>query len=254
MSVPETWRRIDSPPADGPTNMAVDQVLLDTVGQPNARPVWRTYTWSEPTLSLGYFQRVADVPDHLSGLPHVRRQTGGGAILHDRELTYSLSLPTEHPLALVPTTDLYDRVHRCIADVLGELGVTAVPRGDCAEPVGGVAAQRGPYLCFVRCCAQDLAIDGVKVVGSAQRRHPKAVLQHGSVLLAASDHEPALPGIRELTGQALQADALARALADRVAEQFDVTWDATPLQSPEWERVEACRSATYAAASWNDRR
>src|SRR4051794_38396264 len=75
--------------ADGPTQMAADEVLLEHVGVTD-RPALRFYAWDRPTLSLGYFQPFADRPP---GLPVVRRPTGGGAIVHDHELTYALALP-----------------------------------------------------------------------------------------------------------------------------------------------------------------
>ena len=86
----------------------------------------RFYGWSEPTLSLGYFQTYADRKEHPPSLPcaAVRRLTGGGAILHDAELTYSIVLPGSHPLA-ARRDELYRAIHGCLIEALGHFGITA---------------------------------------------------------------------------------------------------------------------------------
>ncbi len=102
--------------------MAVDQALVDLVTD----PVLRLYRWESPTLTLGYFQATKDREQHWESrdCPLLRRSTGGGAIMHDIELTYSLILPT----ALVPTktSELYDRVHQTVANILAEVGLTTL--------------------------------------------------------------------------------------------------------------------------------
>src|SRR4051812_21709386 len=87
--------------ADGPTNMGLDLALLNAVEAEPVGAVLRTYEWSEPTLSLGYFQKVeaARADPRWRDLPVVRRLSGGGALLHDREITYALVMPRSHPLA-----------------------------------------------------------------------------------------------------------------------------------------------------------
>ena len=121
-------RLIIDPPRRGPWNMAVDEALLmDAVENGNA--TLRFYQWSEPTLSLGYFQRYADREQHAASrnCAVVRRQTGGGAILHDRELTYSLVLPPGHPLAAMRRS-LYDAVHQAFIAALSRRGKRQHPR------------------------------------------------------------------------------------------------------------------------------
>ena len=114
----------------GAWNMAVDEMLLERA-QDQAVACLRFYGWSEPTLSLGYFQTYADRQEHPPSLPcaAVRRLTGGGAILHDAELTYSIVLPGSHPLA-AHRDELYQAVHGCLIEALGRLGITARLSGD----------------------------------------------------------------------------------------------------------------------------
>src|SRR5438270_929564 len=120
--------------ADGPTQMAADEVLLEH-SIATGRPALRFYTWDSPTLSLGYFQKFAD---RLRGLPVVRRQTGGGAIVHDHELTYAFSLPTRHAQSGVNWTC---RMHEIIRAALASHGVPAA--SGCGKGAG-----RGAFLCF----------------------------------------------------------------------------------------------------------
>jgi lipoyl(octanoyl) transferase len=181
--------------ADGPSNMALDEALLDVVlasGKPGA--VLRTYGWSEPTLSLGYFQRLAQVrgDSRFSNVAVVRRPTGGGAIWHHHELTYAVAVPREHPLAR-PSTQLYRAVHAAIVGGLVRFGIQVDRRGEVFSP--GDCERSRPLLCFKDRSPDDILLEGTKVVGSAQRRREGAVLQHGSFLLARSFQTPELAGL-----------------------------------------------------------
>ncbi len=169
--------------ADGPDNMARDEAILQVVSRGHAPPTLRFYQWSPPTISLGYFQLYADyaaLAPPAGQLPVVRRLTGGGAILHDLELTCSLTLPLDHPLnSGCGPGGLYDLVHDAFADLLAESGVEVTR----AASESGGASHRGPFFCFDRHSRYDLLLDGRKLMGSAQRRTRSAVLQHGSLIL-----------------------------------------------------------------------
>ena len=164
----------------GPVNMALDEALLDRVAcQPDAACL-RTYGWSDPTLSLGYFQslRQATAEARWRSVPTVRRATGGGAIWHHHEVTYAVVLPAHHRLAR-PSTALYRTVHAAIVDVLRAQGLHALRRAGSqpapAQPAD--AASRPPFLCFTDRDPEDIVADGFKVVGSAEapgRRDPPA--------------------------------------------------------------------------------
>jgi lipoate-protein ligase A len=98
---PLTCRLLPHSNADGPVNMARDEAMLDHVSRYPEAAAFRTYGWTEPTLSLGYFQSVADLDSdpRWRTVPVVRRPTGGGAIWHDHEITYALAVPRTHPLS-----------------------------------------------------------------------------------------------------------------------------------------------------------
>ena len=122
----------------------------------------------------------------------MRRPSGGGAIWHHHEVTYAVVVPASHPLAR-PSTNLYCAVHAAIVEALRDLGVRAFLRGD---PVDSPNCERiESLLCFTNTNPQDIVTNGVKIVGSAQRRRGGAVLQQGSVLLAQSCAAPELLGV-----------------------------------------------------------
>jgi lipoate-protein ligase A len=169
------------PALDGPTNMARDEHLLySEVCRPAAI---RAYGWSPPTISLGCFQRfarVAALPDELRDLSVVRRPTGGGAILHDREVTYCLILDDSLPIARGAPAELYRFVHKLWREALEADGQHSEVA---SEELPFPSPRNGPFFCFQKPGRTDLIVGGDKLLGSAQRRIPGRVLQHGSLLL-----------------------------------------------------------------------
>lgn len=196
--------------------MALDHALLDRARQGGSEAFFRLYGWTLPTLSLGYFQRFSEIRPDLAArdVPMVRRLTGGGAIWHDRELTYCLILPRNHPCGR-PSSALYQIVHGAIAEALGSLG--AAVDQVAAGPPRSSAGER-PFLCFNDPCEHDLAVGGVKVTGSAQRRREGVVLQHGSILLEASHTLPELLGLAEaVAGTPFAPEKLASRVTTAIA-------------------------------------
>ena len=182
---------VEDEPCDGATNMARDAALLEAAAA--GETTLRVYRWAVPTLSLGHFQKTlpANLPERLRNLPTVRRLSGGGAILHHHEWTYAVAVPRSHPLARRPET-LYDAVHAALIAALAVQGVSASLRGTSDRDADA------NFLCFSRGDPRDVLVAGQKIVGSAQRRRRGAVLQHGSVLLRASEFAPQLPGLFDL--------------------------------------------------------
>lgn len=180
-------RVLQDPPLDGPANMARDEALMGHVGRLEYPPTLRLYQWNPPTISLGYFQPYADyesLPPPAGTLPVVRRLTGGGAILHDLELTYSLTLPSGHQLIGQGANRLYELAHDAVIACLGSLGLQAAGYG--LQPAArGLKPEacREPFFCFERRHCYDVLIGQDKIAGSAQRRRRDALLQHGSIIL-----------------------------------------------------------------------
>jgi lipoate-protein ligase A len=190
---------VEPEPRSGADNMAIDESLLVSAIDHKTRTL-RLYRWREPTVSLGYFQKDDDpvLMTRFAGLPRVRRLSGGGALLHDREITYSITLPDGHPLADAPTL-LYDQVHAALVALLNDLGAPAHVRGEKRD-------QPEPFLCFGRGDPRDIVLAGHKIVGSAQRRRKGAILQHGALLLEHSTHAPEFRGLFNLAPQTRQDD------------------------------------------------
>jgi lipoate-protein ligase A len=237
--------------ADGPGNMALDEALLEAVADDPSAAVLRTYDWTVPTLSLGYFQRWADAlaDPRWQDAPIVRRPTGGGAIWHDRELTYALVVPGDHPLAR-PNTALYHAVHEAIAGLLRSQGLAADRRGAEAAPE---EASR-PFLCFSDRDPEDIVAGGVKVVGSAQRRRAGAVLQHGAVLLARSSTTPELPGAGDLGPVPPDAMFWANLLRERIPAALGLRAQSHDVPDAVRQRARTLEQAVYRDSAWTRRR
>lgn len=183
--VTETWRLLMEPAAPGAHNMAVDEALLMAAIR-SGPPTMRFYAWQPACLSLGHFQDVSsvDIPRCLAlGIDVVRRPTGGRAVLHADEVTYSVTLPPGHHLNAIGVTESYRLLNQGFACAMRRLGVRAeLVRGTTNEsPRQGVATLR--TACFDSPSWQELVGGGRKFVGSAQVRRLGALLQHGSIPL-----------------------------------------------------------------------
>ena len=188
------------PPQSGEINMAIDEALLEQA-QPDWPIVIRLYRWEQPTLSLGRFQSLEDrdgIPG-LDQLPWVRRKTGGGAILHHHEWTYSILIPVQDISKGIKghSEPLYRAVHLSVMDGLRGMGWRAALSETCTCDV---QAEKIPesFLCFSRRSPVDLVIDQYKILGSAQRRTSSGLLQHGSLLLRSSPFTPKMLGLTDL--------------------------------------------------------
>lgn len=243
-------RLLIDPPGPGAWNMAVDEVLLEWSAEADAC-CWRFYGWDEPTLSLGYFQGYEDRWQHAPSrdCPAVRRLTGGGAIVHDAELTYSLVVPGGHPLAARRNL-LYETIHRSLIEVLAGLGVAATLH----RPSDHGQRERQPLLCFERRSPGDLLVGSVKIAGSAQRRRRGAVLQHGSLLLRRSAAAPELAGLEDLAEKPVPEDRLADAWLSELSDRLAVKWCRGGLSDRQRRRADALAGDRYTSARWAESR
>lgn len=237
--------------ADGPRNMALDEALLDAAAANPGLAFFRTYEWTEPTLSLGYFQSIGEgeADPRFHGVPVVRRSTGGGAIWHHHEVTYALVLPVDHPAAR-RGGPLYHEVHAAIARVFQGLGARVERRGGSTS----VGTAPRPFLCFTDRDPEDLVLDGSKVVGSAQRRRGSAVLQHGSVLLRRSPRVPELPGAGDLAPLPTELAPWAEALRREVPQALGLHPEPAGIPLAESRRADVLERTVYRNPAWTRRR
>jgi len=240
-------------PAAGAVNMARDQAILEQVDH-GGEATLRFYRWAEPTLSLGYFQRVADRQLHPASqsLTLIRRSTGGGAIVHDRELTYSLAVPLRDRTS-DRATMLYRQVHQAVIAALAQWQIPIARFAD--TPVARTKhAWPETFLCFQRRTDDDLILAGYKIVGSAQRRTARAVLQHGSILLEASRHAPELPGIGNLITAQIELTPLIEAITAQIEQQLNMRFTAGVTPQSVIARTEEIVEARFGNSNWTARR
>jgi lipoate-protein ligase A len=258
---------LDGPRA-GALNMALDDVLLQQAADEGIATL-RVYQWTPATVSLGYFQKVDDRHSHEPSRQSllVRRASGGGALIHDRELTYSVALPAGHDLAR-GGEPLYFAVHQLIVDWLNN--DYAVPGGVyelCEESQRGDEGE--PWLCFLRRARGDvvyrppasssrnsLVADGrFKVCGSAQRRRGAAVLQHGSLILQRSPVAPEIAGIADLSGKQAVFEDMAPQFIRRVAARLGLEGGDFHAPGPELRaQAAALAEAKFERSEWNLRK
>jgi len=242
-------RLIVDPPARGTWNMAVDEAILRNAVE-LGKPTLRFYRWNEPTLSLGYFQKVDDRQRHTASLDCacVRRASGGGAIMHDRELTYSFVAPVRDSRS-EETTRWFDLFHETLIEVLATWDIDAHLSG---KPQ--TRSSEEPFLCFQRRHEVDVIVDGHKICGSAQRRHQVAVLQHGSVILQQSPSAPELLGLEEITGQEISFETLVNRWQRHLKDRFGSTYTPGPITDKEVESAQQIESSKFAHPDWTRKR
>jgi lipoyl(octanoyl) transferase len=236
--------------ASGTEQMARDEAMLQSAADRGIASL-RFYQWSEPTLSLGYFQpeEIRQTHERIQTLAWVRRASGGATILHHtpHEWTYSFAIPAEAGWP-VDRGNAICEFHYIIRDALKLQGIST------QVVVCGEEKKLGDCLCFLHHTPGDLALNGSKVVGSAQRKLRGAVLQHGTILLSGSPYTPELPGILELTGKHVDTHELGRELVQCFAHTLK-----TDARTSDWDHEEIAMARQidrekYQSAEWNHRR
>lgn len=187
------WHYIDSGPNIAAYNMALDEELLARAQAGETTPVLRFYSWSPPAVSIGRFQKIETAVNTEEcarlGFDIVRRVTGGRAVLHYRELTYSIVSRTDNPLFPPDVHGAYKVIATGLLAGLRNLGIDAevVSRG--SRHAALVGTKPGEASCFSSPSWHEIVANGKKIIGSAQRRLSHAFLQHGSILI---EHDSAL--------------------------------------------------------------
>jgi lipoyl(octanoyl) transferase len=179
----DLWRIIISQPAHGAWNMAVDEAILAAIGHNTSLPTLRLYAWDPPCLSLGYAQPIDDVDLprlQQRGWEVVRRPTGGRAVLHTDELTYSVIAPLKDPRVAGTLLESYNRLAQVLVHALDLLVLPVEIQEHATSP----AARNTNPVCFEVPSTYEITVGGKKLVGSAQARRKEGVLQHGSLPLA----------------------------------------------------------------------
>jgi lipoate-protein ligase A len=268
-----TWRLLITGVSDGPTNMAVDQAIMEAVAADHVPPTLRFNAGEPACLSLGYMQPLADI-DHERLAAHgwnlVRRMTGGRSILHTDELTYSVAVKAEDPIVAGSIVESYRSLSRALLWGLHDLGANA----GADKRVEQMPRDKGP-VCFEVPSHYEITAGGKKLVGSAQVRKSGAVLQHGTLpltgditricdaLVFEDDHQRETIRERVRRRAATLEDALGRTIpwdeaADAMIHGFQETFDLEfvtggDLTPEEKTRAAELRAEQYDSAEWNAR-
>ena len=162
--------------------MAIDEAMLESASQKQALPTLRLYAWHPACLSIGYAQPCADIDLprlREQGWDWVRRPTGGRAILHTDELTYSVIAPLSEPRVAGSVLESYQRLSRALLAALHVLNIPAE-----AHPIeSSHSSQENLAVCFEVPSNYEIVVHGKKLIGSAQARRKNGVLQHGTLPL-----------------------------------------------------------------------
>jgi len=270
----EYWRLILDAPCDGASNMAIDEAILEAVGHGDVPPTLRLFRWEPACLSLGYAQPESDADRGrlaAHGWDIVRRMTGGRAILHTDELTYSVALPLSHPLVNGTIMDSYRRLSAALLAALQAIGLDAHADKRTAGPGNRRVAQAVGPVCFEVPSDYEIMAGGKKLIGSAQVRKHNGALQHGSLPLCGDvsricealvfADDSARQRVRErvlqrattlgdVLGCAISWDEAARAMTEAFNAKFEIALEQASLMVVEVERAAILRESRYADAGW----
>jgi lipoate-protein ligase A len=239
------WRFLDSGWAGGARQMAVDDALLTLCGQGHSPPTLRLFSFRPACLSLGRFQPTPSETCREPGLEVVRRPTGGRAVLHCGDICYSVIAPTDHPLVAGSILQSYAKIARALAEAMAILGL---------PPLQEAAAQ-GPLpasdWCFEALAPHELAVDGAKLVGSAQLRRDGVLLQQGSIRLARPGGQPSeLASLEEAVGRRVSRSEMAAALVEGFGRAWAVQFRRGRLTADEEQLAQQVERERYANPAW----
>ena len=268
----DNWRLLITSPAHGAWNMAVDESILEHIGRRESLPTLRLYAWEPACLSLGYAQPYADVDEtrlRERGWEVVRRPTGGRAILHTDELTYSVTAPADEPSVAGSLLESYNRLATALLAAVHSLGLPvemkegSSPNHETPNPV-----------CFEVPSAYEITVQGKKLIGSAQARRKESVLQHGSLPLTGNlaritealvfAGEPARQDasrrllehattVETVLGRRVPWDEAAQAFIHAFEEKLSLSLEEGVLLEREQERIETLVHDKYSHPEWTQR-
>ena len=263
----ERWFLLDDDPAPGACNMARDEFLLERVERDDSAPALRLYSFDPPAITIGFHQSSGAGLDiraiERDGVDVVRRFTGGRALLHAGELTYSIVAGTGRPPFDTHLQDSYKRISEALVWALRFVGVEAsISEG---RPASGHRSLSKPCLDSVS--RHEITAGGRKIVASAQRRTRNAFLQHGSILLTPASGSIvdylSSPGVSlservtsifEEVGAEVDRALLRKAVVRGFEETFGVAFESLRLSEEEEREIQRRREAVREAPGPGPRR
>ncbi|MBO8171262.1 MAG: lipoate--protein ligase family protein [Bacillaceae bacterium] len=275
----ESWRFVRTEPLSPAMNMAIDEAILVQHSKGEVPPTVRFYTWEPSSLSIGYFQEVEKEVDmdqvRAHGLGFVRRPTGGRAVLHDTELTYSVVVSEQHPAFPPSVIESYQVISRGLMEGFRELGLNA--EMVTVQPGKHQQSLKKPQsaVCFDTPSWYELVVEGKKVAGSAQTRQNGTILQHGAILLdmdvdllfdvlrfpseqvkqqLKSSFFNKAVAINQLLSEKIDVETASEAFFKGFSKGLGVTLEPESLTEEEWNLAQQLAETRYARDEWNFKR
>lgn len=189
----DKWRFIDSGSCSAHYNMALDEAIAISVRKGGSPPTLRLYGWDIPSVSIGYSQKISDIDSNYckkKGIPIVRRLTGGRAILHNNEITYSFSTRTDNELFSKGLRDSYRKISKAFIIFLSKIGLSPEVRlSRNIRYSSPITRHSRSTLCFESVSYGEITINNKKITGSAQKRWTDGLLQQGSIPISIDRDE-----------------------------------------------------------------
>jgi len=252
----EKWRLLITNDNTAAMNMAIDRAVLVEHSKNHVPPTVRFFTWSPPAISIGYFQSLSEEIDldncRNLGVDYVRRITGGGAVFHEDELTYSIVISESHPQIPNNIMDSYGRICGAVIKGLDDLGIKSE-----YKPIN------------------DIITGGKKISGNAQTRKMNTVLQHGTILTDVdvdkmfsllkvpnekikdkliADVKERVTSIKHVLGEKIAFDDAAIAMKKGFEKEFNVELVEGSLTDEEYILSKKFEKECFSAKDWNHRR
>jgi lipoate-protein ligase A len=267
------WRLLNTGARDGATNMAIDEAVLESVVAGRAGPTLRFYAWHPPCVSIGFGQPISDV-DRAACLARgwdvIRRPSGGKAILHVDELTYSVCAPPDEPRVAGGIVESYGRLVTGLLAGLRGLGLEPAE----AKPEYAPEQEAEGPVCFDGPARYEITVAGRKLVGSAQARPKGGILQHGTMPLTG-DITRIIDGLvwngpaaarsarerlsrraltlQEALGRAVTFEQAVEAMTNGFRTALNLTLVPGGLSAEEWDLAARIRRDKYTSESWTSK-
>ncbi len=275
MGMTNIWRLLYTPPSSGVWNMAVDEAILEHIHRGESLPTLRLYAWEPACLSLGHAQSFKDVDMErvkANGWEVVRRVTGGRAILHTDELTYSVTGGAEESVLAGGVLESYNRLAQALLFAIREMGLPVEIKEHVLD--GQPAALNLNPVCFEVPSTYEITVDGKKLIGSAQARKKEGVLQHGSLpltgdltricqVLVFKDEATRETAVQRLLARAATVESVtgvetdwetaAQAFVKGFEAQLGIRFQRGEMSQSEIKRTEELVIEKYANPAWTER-